>query len=253
MGVIEDAENLLDDIENEVLNQQVLIKNKQILEESIERYLKEVDKNTKDLNILNNAIVILKEISDNSVKESYEFMESSINAALARIFPDKVRRIKFIPGNRGKYPTLEISLSVENGVTRSLVTGSGHGIGQVISQICILSVLVITGARRFAVFDEVMSGMSIETRRVFDSVLWAFAEIGFQYLIVEHGYIPKGAHVYELESKDGVGYIKKDYIEKYGVYLEGQRPKVTKEGKLEYGNSQYEEDSEELEEESGSV
>lgn len=60
--------------------------------------------------------------------------------------------------------------------------------------------------------DEVMSGMSKETRELFDDVLWDFSTIGFQYVIVEHDYTPKGAYVVELESKNELSKVTNTWM-----------------------------------------
>ena len=53
---------------------------------------------------------------------------------------------------------------------------------------------------------------------VIDDVLWSFTEIGFQFIINDHGFIPRGSHVYHLEAVNDVSRLKDDYISEYGVY-----------------------------------
>jgi hypothetical protein len=141
---------------------------------------------------------------------------------LERIFSESERRIYLKEYTRGgMYPQLEIELHVENGKIRSLKDDSGHGIMQVISLLCILSLIVITGNRRILVIDETLSGLSAKSRSIIDDILWTFTEIGFQFIISEHGYIPRNAKVYKLKSVGGISSVVDEYIESDGVYLDG--------------------------------
>jgi len=212
MNMIAEADRLLSEI-NEI-EQVELAKEetKKRLEVSIKQYESKLEKSNKDYDVAVGAIEVLRLLSTNSVQSSYHFMEESINNALKRIFTDRIRQIELREGVRGNYPQLEIVLHVENGVERSLKYSSGHGIAQVISLLCILSLIVFTNGRRLVILDEVMSGMSIETRKLFDDVLWQFADIGFQYIIVEHDYTPKGAYVVQLESRNELSRITKTWI-----------------------------------------
>jgi hypothetical protein len=43
--------------------------------------------------------------------------------------------------------------------------------------------------------------------------LWAFTEIGFQFIICEHAFVPEGAKVYEVVNNGGVSSIARTYIQ----------------------------------------
>ena len=96
---------------------------------------------------------------------------------------------------------------------------SGHGLTQVISLLCILTIIVITKSRRLLVLDEVLSGLSDSAREIIADILWTFTDIGFQFIICEHGFIPKGAKVYEMKNVNDLGSVANTYIEEQGVYL----------------------------------
>jgi DNA repair exonuclease SbcCD ATPase subunit len=212
MLLSQEAEMLVKDIEAIEMRQLAKEQSKLHLEDSIKEYESKLSNAGENYQVAVNAIEVLRTLSNTSVQSSYKYMEQSINEALRRIFTDRVRQIELRETMRGNYPQLEIALHVENGVERSLKYSSGHGIAQVISLLCILSLIVFTGGRRFLVLDEVMSGMSQDTRRLFDDVLWEFSTIGFQYVIVEHDYTPKGAYVVQLESKNELSRVTKTWI-----------------------------------------
>lgn len=198
-------------------------KSKQSLEDTINR-LAEQNKNNKEaLDIASNAIIILRQVSDEAVSQAYGFLETSLNSALARMFKNTTRKIEIKESIRNnQYPQLELILHVGNGKTRSLKTDSGHGLAQIVSILSILSLIVITGSRRILVMDEVISGLSVHNRKIISDILWSFTEIGFQFIVNDHGFIPEGSHVYHLEMNGDVSSIKQDYIAKNGVYLQGE-------------------------------
>ena len=202
--------------------------------------------NKEALDIATHAIEILRQVSDEAVSQAYGFLEQSLNASLKRMFENTTRKIEIKESIRNnQYPQLELILHVGNGKTRSLKTDSGHGLAQIVSLLSILSLIVITGSRRILVMDEVISGLSVHNRKIVTDILWSFTEIGFQFIINDHGYIPEGSHVYHLEMNGDVSGVKQHYIASTGVYLQGDG---TKEYDYSEKNSAYsEEDNEEQE------
>lgn len=210
-------------IENE---NNAAIRSKAMLEESINKLVEANKTNKEALDIATHAIEILRQVSDEAVSKAYGFLETSLNSALARMFTNTTRKIEIKESLRGnQYPQLEIILHVGNGKVRSLKSDSGHGIAQIVSLLSILSLIVITGSRRILVMDEIISGLSVHNRKIVNDILWTFTEIGFQFIINEHGFIPEGSHVYHLEMVGDVSGVKKHYIAKQGVYLQGQSNK----------------------------
>lgn len=179
-----------------------------------------IKENSEEVDLAANAIRLLTFISERSVSASYEFIENAVNSTLRRIFDKKVRQIKIREYLRNnQYPQLEVVLLVEGGVERSLKLGSGHGLGQVVSLLCLLSLIVITKSRKILVMDEILSGCSGRTKGIISEILWAFTEIGFQFIINEHGFIPKGAKVYKIADINGVGQVVQEFIASEGKFL----------------------------------
>lgn len=198
------------------------------LEKSINELMVQNSSNKEALDIATHAIEILRQVSDEAVSKAYGFLEGSLNSALERMFAHTTRKIEireFIRNNQ--YPQLELVLHVGNGVTRSLKSDSGHGLAQIVSLLSILSLIVITGSRRILVMDEIISGLSVHNRKIVSDILWSFTEIGFQFIVNDHGFVPEGSHVYHLEMNGDVSSVKKHYIASSGVYLQGD-------GKTEY-------------------
>lgn len=216
------AQILLNNI-NKLEIQQAGVKQTQLrLEQQIEDLKKKVVDDKEALDIATHAIEILRQVSDEAVSKAYGFLEKSLNSALERMFTNTTRKIRiheYIRNNQ--YPQLELELDVGNGIKRSLRTDSGHGLAQIVSLLSILSLIVITGSRRILVMDEVLSGVSVHNRKIVEDILWSFTEIGFQFIINEHGFVPRGSSVYHLEMVGDVSHVKQNYIATQGVYLQG--------------------------------
>lgn len=216
------AQMLLNGIHTLEVQQAGVVQSREKIEKTIND-LKERAKNDREaLDIATHAIEILRQVSDESVGKAYEFLEKSLNTALARMFEKSTRKIKIKEWTRNnQYPQLELELEVGNGVKRSLKTDSGHGLAQIVSLLSILSLIVITKSRRILVMDEVISGLSVHNRKVVNDILWSFVDIGFQFIINEHGFIPENSCVYHLEMVGDVSGVKQKYIATKGVYLQG--------------------------------
>lgn len=219
---IEKALIFIDKVNKIELENMANIKSRKSLEDSISQLI-EANKNNKEaLDIGTHAIEILRKVSDEAVSKAYGFLEKSLNASLKRMFENTTRKIEIKESIRNNmYPQLDLILHVGNGKVRSLKSDSGHGLAQIVSLLSILSLIVITGSRRILVMDEIISGLSVHNRKIVTDILWTFTEIGFQFIVNDHGFIPENSHVYHLEMVGDVSGIKKDYIANKGVYLQG--------------------------------
>lgn len=203
-------------------NKAALEKTKEILSESIGVEEKKLETLTTSKELHLKAMAVLEKLSSDAVNDSFKFIEDSLNDVLGKIFQYSPRQIKISTGiARGKIPELHIELYAANGIRRDLKEDSGHGIRQLISLLCILCLICINGTRKFVVLDEVLSGLSRESRMAVNDILWSFAQIGFQFVIVEHGFIAKNAKVYKLQLDNDVSRVVDEYIEPNGFYLSG--------------------------------
>lgn len=217
-----EATAMINTISNIELENAAAIRSKMTLEKSIQQLMDANKENKEALDIATHAIEILRQVSDETVSQAYGFLEKNLNETLKRMFTNTTRKIEIKESIRAnQYPQLELILHVGNGKTRSLKADSGHGLAQIVSLLSILSLIVITGSRRILVMDEVISGLSVHNRKIVSDILWSFTEIGFQFIVNDHGFVPEGSHVYHLEMVGDVSGVKKDYIAKQGVYLQG--------------------------------
>lgn len=218
--ILSRANSLIGSISQMELEQQASIRARKQLEENIQMLTQRISNNREALDIATHAIEILRQVSDEAVAQAYKFLEDRLNGALERMFENTTRRIKLHEYTRNnQYPQLEIELTVANGKKRSLKADSGHGLAQIVSLLSILSLIVLTDSRRILVMDEVISGLSVHNRKIVTDILWQFTQIGFQFIVNEHGYVPKGSKVYHLEMVGDVSGVKQTYIEESGVYL----------------------------------
>ena len=205
------------EIENFIEEQETNAKQIEKISKQVETINKDIKDMESELETSQNAIEILRTVSDKTVKGSYEFLEQTINDALGRIFVDEKRQIKIVESSiQGQYPQIDLEIETSNGVHS--ISRDGHGIAQVISLLSSLCLIVLTGSRRFMALDEVLSGLSNEALEVIDNILHDFVNIGFTFIVNEHGVLFKGAKVYEIEMQNGKSFISNEYIEPNGVY-----------------------------------
>ncbi len=215
------AQRFIGEVEQKEIDNAAAIKSRASLEKAINDIMERNKGNKEALDIATHAIEILRKISDDAVNQAYSFLQDSLNESLKKMFVGTTRSIELHEYTRaGQYPQLEFILHVGNGRTRSLKTDSGHGLAQIVSLLSILSLIVITGSRRILVMDEVLSGLSVRNRQIVSDILWTFTQIGFQFIVNDHGFVIKGSKVYHLEMNGDVSGIKQSYIAKKGVYLQ---------------------------------
>lgn len=215
-----EARQFVQQIEAAELEQAAYRKAIDQLKLSISKLVNDSATNKEALDIATHAIDLLRQVSDEAVTTSYKFIEESLNSALAKMFVHTVRKIQLHEYTRGnQYPQLEFDLIVANGKKRSLKADSGHGLAQIVSILSILALIVLTDGRRLLVMDEIASGLSEHNRKILSDILWNFTAIGFQFVVNEHGFVPKGAKVYQLQMINDVSRVVEAYVEKNGVYL----------------------------------
>ena len=196
------------------------INTKQGLEMKIQELIKHKKLHEDELDMCTKAIELLRAVSDEVVAKAYREIETNINAALERMFKNSVKKIKIEEYTRaGQYPQLELVLIGEGGSRKSLKSDSGHGVAQIVSFLVLLCLISRTQARRLLVLDEVLSGISENNLKIIADIMWAFTNIGFQFIVNEQGFIPRGAKVYELLNVAGVSRIERSYVSQDGLYL----------------------------------
>ena len=205
------------EIENFIEEQETNAKQIEKISNQVETINKDIKDMESELETSQNAIEILRTVSDKTVKGSYEFLEHTINDALGRIFVDEKRQIKIVESSiQGQYPQIDLDIETSNGVHS--ISRDGHGIAQVISLLSSLCLIVLTGSRRFMALDEVLSGLSNEALVVIDNILHDFADIGFQFIINDHNFIVRSSKVYEIEMIGNKSSIKQSWLEEKGIY-----------------------------------
>lgn len=205
---------------------------KKRLQADLEDHKQAYDELSEELQVVTNAVNILREISDDSVRQFYSFITNSVNSTLERIFKNTTRKIQLHESTQGSYPQLEIQIYTANGVKRSLKDDCGHGIMQLVSLLCNLSLIVVNGSRRLYVIDETLSGLATDAKEVLDDILWSFTEIGFQFVISEHSYIPRGANVYKLAITGNTSQVVDNYTTEKGEYARITTPEQPKQEQI---------------------
>jgi len=162
--------------------------------------------------VVEKALRLIIEAGDLIAEDSYRFIMRSVNSLLEKMFTDCTRQIRLTQKMVGKNPTLSVEV-IADGEARDLAESSGHGIAQIVSLVCVICLIVLNGSRRIVVLDEVLNGVAVQNRPALSEALWAFTEIGFQFLICDHAFIPDGAKVYHFVNNDGTSSIESTYIQ----------------------------------------
>ena len=71
---------LLAGIDNQVIAQQSMLKQQKMLNGSITQLRDSVAKESEELDVVSNAVAILTNISDDTVKENYKFIQDNVEA-----------------------------------------------------------------------------------------------------------------------------------------------------------------------------
>lgn len=217
MSVTQQINNSIDTLKKALQEQE--FRKKQV--ERLNQLAKEAEEQAENLEkeqlLVEKALRLIIEAGDLVAEDSYRFIMRSVNSLLDKMFKDCERKIRLTQKTvGGKNPTLSVEV-IADGQVRDL-SESGHGIAQIVSLVCVICLIVLNGSRRLVVLDEVLNGVSIQNKAALSEALWAFTEIGFQFIICEHAFVPEGAKVYEVVNNGGVSSIARTYIQGEGVY-----------------------------------
>ena len=211
MSVTQQINNSIDTLKKALQEQE--FRKKQV--ERLNQLAKEAEEQAENLEkeqlLVEKALRLIIEACDLVAEDSYRFIMRSVNSLLDKMFTDCERKIRLTQKTVGKNPTLSVEV-IADGQVRDL-SESGHGIAQIVSLVCVICLIVLNGSRRLVVLDEVLNGVSIQNKPALSEALWAFTEIGFQFIICEHAFVPEGAKVYEVVNNGGVSSIARTYIQ----------------------------------------
>ena len=211
MSVTQQINNSIDTLKKALQEQE--FRKKQV--ERLNQLAKEAEEQAENLEkeqlLVEKALRLIIEAGDLVAEDSYRFIMRSVNSLLDKMFTDCERKIRLTQKTVGKNPTLSVEV-IADGQVRDL-SESGHGIAQIVSLVCVICLIVLNGSRRLVVLDEVLNGVSIQNKAALSEALWAFTEIGFQFIICEHAFVPEGAKVYEVVNNGGVSSIARTYIQ----------------------------------------
>lgn len=195
------------------------LKEKDKLERRVLQKRKELEKSQEEYVSLINAQKLLSVVSDDNTEATLLFVSGVINKALSEIFKGDTRRIflskKLYAGSK---PHIIVELENSKGEKRDLTVQSGTGLRQVISVLFVICLIEIRKGRRLVIFDERLSGLHKEAKRILSEILKIFAEGGFQFVFVEYSLnnlgklynVEKPKNVARIYPLDGVEYNDED-------------------------------------------
>jgi predicted ATPase len=160
------------------------------------------------------AMDLISKVAEATIGTAKDYLVESVNSTLDRVFKGHGRYIQIREYKRANNPQLEVQIFSPNGVQRSIEDGVGAGIVQIIGLLLNLGLIVLANKRRIVILDEYLTGLHQEAWDVLGDILIAYTEIGFQFLIVEHGEtkVIAGARVYELQQRNNITEVIDMYI-----------------------------------------
>lgn len=138
------------------------------------------------VNLLN-AQKLLSTVSDDNTEATLLFVSGVINKALAEIFKGDTRRIHLTKKlYAGSKPHIILELENGKGERLDMAIQSGTGLRQIVSVLFVICLIEVRKGRRLVIFDERLSGLHKEAKRILSEILKIFAEGGFQFIFVEY-------------------------------------------------------------------
>lgn len=190
------------------------LKDKERLEKRVADRRKELADAQKRYVDLLNAQKLLATVSDDNTDSTLLFISGVVNKALSEIFKGDTRRIHLTKKlYAGSKPHIIVELENGRGERRDLTVQSGTGLRQIISVLFVICLIEVRKGRRLVIFDERLSGLHKEAKRIMSEILKIFAEGGFQFVFVEYSLNDLGklysvekpgntAHIYPLDGKE---------------------------------------------------
>lgn len=163
-----------------------------------------------DLQTLIEAQRVLVTVAEENTSKVINFIETIINKALLDMYPDGTYYISVDKTiRRGTSAAIDVTLydtSSSNRVELDLNDQAGDGIARIISILFSLSVIELSGVRKFVAIDEVLNGFHADSLVIVKNILKLFADGGFQFIMSEYDINDMGT-IYEAQRTG------KDYSE----------------------------------------
>lgn len=142
-----------------------------------------------EIEVLEKALKLFQDISDERNKSAKEAMEKVINWALSKIFTTQSYDVKIQEDSDARSGKIMEIYLIDNhtGNVRSLKYQLGTAMVQIISFLMMLTVIKFAGSSKVLILDEVFSGLEDkEAVLMFSEILTSLAKNeGFQIIIVE--------------------------------------------------------------------
>lgn len=188
----------------------IKVENKQELFKDLCEQVKLLEDAVEEYNTLSGAGNLLNKIADARVKKAIDFIAMAVNDTLQKVFKDDFKQIVVeITSHMDTYPQLNFLLQNPDGLQRNLKTQEGDGLSQIISLLSTICLLYISGGRRFMLLDEVLNGLHPTALKVIEEILTVFEDkLGFQFMMINHGYTPNRGAVYHIDKQGGTTYCR---------------------------------------------
>lgn len=177
-------------------------KQTQNLVEQLNEMLLEYGSKYSQLQVLGEAQRVLVTVAEENTSKVINFIESIINKALLDMYPDGTYHISVDKTiRRQSNAAIDVTLfdtSSGKPVELDLNDQAGDGIARIISILFSLSVVELSGVRKFVAIDEVLNGFHADSLVIIKNILKLFAKGGFQFIMSEYDINDMGT-IYEAQ------------------------------------------------------
>lgn len=185
---LSEVDTLLKESRAFVTEQETLSKSKEDVRIKLENISEEIKEKAQQLDEMIRAAAILGTVADEHTHTFLRRITDTINAALGDIFKDDKRMVHITQiMYHNSHPHFILELETEDGIKRSFKQ-SGTGLGQIVSFLFTVCLILARKGRKIIVMDELLNGLHPDAKEIIKFVIYTLKEKnGVQFVLVEYG------------------------------------------------------------------
>lgn len=185
---LNEVDTLLKESRVFVTEQETLLKSKEEVKQKLENINIEIQEKAQQLDEMIRAAAILGTVADEHTQFFLRRITDTINDALGGIFKDDKRRVYITQiMYHNSHPHFILELETEDGIKRSFKQ-SGTGLGQIVSFLFTVCLILARKGRKIIVMDELLNGLHPDAKEIIKYVIYTMQEKNnVQFVIVEYG------------------------------------------------------------------
>ena len=203
---------MLDKVDKKIAN---LEAKKDVLKADIEKSSNQISIISKDIIVLEQANVFFSKQVERKIGKIKEKIERLVNSGLSSIFEDS---LKLIIESSVKYSKTTFKLQLSNDGVMGMEETHGGGVLSVVAFILRVVITLLTDKRKFLVFDESLSMVSLGYQDKLSHFIRQLCDdLGFTVLLISHQPALSEYATLKYEVRKSGSHTKLKLIENKGV------------------------------------